>query len=105
MTLSAGVSRKFLVSCSVLVLFGVQMAFLIAGFTAPIHGVRLLMVPVMVEAKFINQFTDYLFAPGYNGLWDPLATILVLPIVYYITALVLAALGRTAYRLGGGRSG
>lgn len=105
MTRFAGISPTFLVSRSVLVVFGVQIAFLITALTAPIHGVQFLMGPVFVEAQFINFFTDYLFAPGYNGLWDPLATLLVLPFVYYVTAIAIAGLGRTAYRLGEGRSG
>ena len=97
---SAKISRKTLTSRSVLALFGLQIAFLIATFTAPIHGIQLVTVPVTIETQFLNRFTDLLFEPGYNGLWDPLATLLLLPAVYYATAVVLTALGRGTYRLG-----
>ena len=100
MTHSIRKHKKFLTSRSVLALFGVQIAFLIATLTAPIHGIQLVTVPVTIETQFLNGFTDLLFEPGYNGLWDPLATLLLLPAVYYATAIILTALGRGAYRLG-----
>jgi hypothetical protein len=97
MAIPAGVRRQFL-SRGVVVLFSIQLALLIATLAEPLHGMATVTIPVTAEAKFINGFTDLLFAPGYDGLWDPLATILVLPFVYYTTAVVVSALGRAIYR-------
>ena len=99
MAIPSGVRRRFL-SRGVVVLFGIQLTLLLATFAEPIHGVQVVTIPVTAEAKFVNGFTDRLFVPGYDGLWDPLATILVLPVVYYATAVVVSALGRALYRSG-----
>lgn len=91
--------RRYLFSRGVVVLFGLQLAFLLATFVEP-HSIGIVAAPVLTEATLINGFTDLLFAPGYTGLWDPLATLLVLPVVYYASAIVVSSLGRAVAQWG-----
>ena len=92
--------RRSLASRGVVVLFGIQLNLLLVTFAEPFHGMRAVTAPVIAQAEFVNGFTDLLFAPGYAGLWDPSTTLLALPFVYYATAVVVAALGRSAARFG-----
>ena len=96
---SAPKFRRLFASRSVVALFALQVAFFLIVVTAPVHGVDVLTTPVIAEAQFINSFTDNVFAPGYDGPWDPLSTLFALPVVYYATAVVVAAVLRVAYRL------
>jgi hypothetical protein len=98
MTHSTPELRRLLASRSVVVLFGLQAASFLVVVTAPVHGVDVLTTPVVAEAQFVNSFTDNVFAPGYNGPWDPLSTLFALPVVYYATAVVVAAVLRVSYR-------
>jgi hypothetical protein len=59
---------------------------------------------VVAEARLVNAVIDFLlFSPSYVGDLDLLLGFLALPVVYYLTAVVVAVPGRTAYRLGRAR--
>lgn len=50
----------------------------------------------------IHQFvTDNLFVPGYDGLWDPLFTLILMAFLCHFAAVLLLDLGQViSHRLG-----
>ena len=107
MNWSPKTARRLFTARSVLVLFGLQMVLFVASMVRNVppsfdkgilDGLVLLVIE---EARLINAVIDYLlFSPGYAGDLDLLLGFLALPFVYYITAVVVAVSGRTAYRAG-----
>ncbi len=100
--------RRHLTARSVLIVFGFQLALLIASAVGDIPlsfddaGVfDTLLLLVITEARLVNAFIDYLlFSSSYVGDLDLALGLLALPIVYYVTAVVVAVPGRAAYRFG-----
>ncbi|WP_160135724.1 hypothetical protein [Halococcus salsus] len=99
--------RRLFTARSVLVLFGFQMALFVASMLKDVplsfnggivDGVVLLVVE---EARLVNAGIDLLlFSSGYSGDLDLIMGFLALPLVYYLTAVVVALPGRAAYQLG-----
>jgi hypothetical protein len=88
--------RDLLFNKIVGLLFFVQVGILVIDLTAPFHGLQIGLAEQ--EAVFLNGFTDHLFAPGYDGAWDPLASLLLLPVAYYAISVILSATGQTIYK-------
>lgn len=103
--------RRLLASRSVAVLFGLQVALLVAVFLSPSlpspgletgteQGfLAIILKPVFNEAVFVNEFIEHLLPPDLKTE-DWWLGLLALPIVYYLTAVVLAVSGRAVYRFG-----
>ncbi|WP_114578343.1 hypothetical protein [Saliphagus sp. LR7] len=100
-------SRRFLTARSVLILFGFQLILLLASILQAfvsslnegiVDGVLLLVV---AHARLVNAGIDFLlFSPDYTGSLDLILGFLALPLVYYLTAIVVASSGRVAYQFG-----
>ena len=107
---SLGTVRRLLAFRSVAVLFGLQIALLIGAFlspslpdlgpkTVPERGYLLIILqPVFNEAVFVNEVIEYLLPPDLKKE-DWWLGLLALPVVYYLTAVVLAVPGRAVYRV------
>ena len=100
-------TRRLLVARSVVALFALQMALFVLSMIRDvpysfdggiIDGVVLLMIK---EARLVNAGIDYLlFSPQYTGDLDLLLGFLALPLVYYITAVVVSVSGQAVYQFG-----
>lgn len=97
--------RRLLVSRSVAVLFVIQMMLLLATMAFPGNEWQFeidaaLVLDIMArEAVLVNEGIQYILPPGMKTA-DWWLGLLALPVVYYITAVVVAIPGRKAYQVG-----
>lgn len=102
--------RRRFTTRGVLAVFCVQLLFLVVSMLRDVplsFGGGVLdraVFLVVAEAQLINAGIDFLlFSPSYVGDLDLLIGFLALPVVYYLTAVVVAVPGRAAYRFGKAR--
>ena len=100
-------ARRLLVARSVVVVFALQMTLLVLSmvrdFPYSSEGGVLneVLLLVLKEARLVNAGIDHLlFSPQYTGDLDLLLGFLALPLVYYITAIVVSVPGRAVYQFG-----
>ena len=97
--------RRLFASRSVAVLFVAQIVLLLATLAFPANEWRFeidaaLVLDIMArEAVLVNEVIQYLLPPDLKSE-DWWMGLLALPVVYYITAVVIAIPGRKAYRSG-----
>jgi hypothetical protein len=98
--------RELLTARSVLAVFGLQLLLFVVSMLRDVPSsfdggaLESMVFLSIVHARLVNAVIDYLlFSPSYVGDLDLLLGFLALPVVYYLTAVVVTVLGRAAYRL------
>jgi len=100
------IAQRYLLSRDIFVIFGLQMALFLAVFVLPaagIEGLRSLPYFDIVSSVLtsqgilINEFVEWLLPVGYKE-GDVLLGILAIPVVHYLTAIIVAILGRFTYQ-------
>lgn len=76
-------NATMLASRTVAIVFGLQLALCLAGLAAPLIECRIFSTLPGGRIRFVDS-------PTYNGLLDPLAKLLVILLLYYFVAVVLA---------------